>query len=184
MFCWRTELCTASKTDFCTISTLLIHPRASTTTGTTSNFFSDQSLFSSLFNFWYFPIFSISFSCILQSPGIATPMMTYDFAFLSTKIKSGLLASITLSHWIFISQISLTSSSSTAPSGQCSYHFSFLSRLCFSHNFQWTNFATVSSLLLYSRYASFLHSHIICCTASPHILHNGFFNVLSVLFFV
>ena len=90
-------------------------------------------------------------------------MMTHDFAFLSTKIKSGLLASITLSHWIFISQINLTSSSSTTPSGKCSYHFSFLSRLCFSHNFQWNNFATVSCLLLYSRCASFLHSHIICC---------------------
>ena len=30
---------------------------------------------------------------------------------------------------IFISQINLTSSASTAPSGQCSNHFSFLSRL-------------------------------------------------------
>ena len=52
--------------------------------------------------------------------------MTHDFAFLSTKIKSGLLASITLSHWTFISQINLTSSSSTTLSGPCSYHFSFL----------------------------------------------------------
>ena len=117
-----------NKTDFCTITTfnlipsvpihqlkpLLMHPRAPTTTDTTSTFFSDQSLFSSLFKFWYFSIFSISFSRILQSPGIATSMMTHDFAFLSTKIKSGLLASITLSHWIFISQINLTSSSSTA----------------------------------------------------------------------
>ena len=142
-------LAVPNKTDFCIIPTfslipsvsihplkpLLMHPRAPTTTGTTSTFFSDQSLFSSLFKFWYFSIFSISFSRILQSPGIATSMMTHDFAFLSTKIKSGLLASITLSHWIFISQINLTSSSSTAPSGQCSYHFSFLSRLCFSHNF-------------------------------------------------
>ena len=136
---------------------LLMHHRAPTTTGTTSTFFSNQSLFSSHFKFWYFSTFSISFSCILQSPGIATSMMTHDFAFLLTKINSGLLVSITLSHWIFISQINLTSSSSTTPSGQCSYHFSFLSRLCFSHNFQWTNFATVSCLLLYSRCASFLH---------------------------
>ena len=63
------------------------------------------------------------------------------------QIKLGLLASITLSHWIFISQINLTSSSSVALSGQCHlYHFSFLSRLCFLCNFQWTNFATVSCL--------------------------------------
>ena len=86
-------------------------------------------------------------------------MMTHDFAFVSTKVKSGLLASMTLSYWIFLSQINLISSPSTATSGQCSYHFSFLSRLCFSHNFQWTNFATVSCLLLYPRCASFC-SHI------------------------
>ena len=181
-----------NKTDFCTIPTpsliqsvsihplksLLMHPRTPTTTGTASAFFSDQSLFSSFFKFWYFSIFSISLSCILQSRGIATSMMTHNFAFLSTKIKSGLLASTTLSHWIFISHINPTSWSSTTPSGQCSYHLSFLSRLCFSHNFQWTNFATVTCLLLYLRWASFLYSHIICCTVSPlspYILHNEFF---------
>ena len=41
-------------------------------------------------------------------------MMTHDFTILSTKIKSGLLASITLSHWIFISQILLQSNACTA----------------------------------------------------------------------
>ena len=193
-------LAVPNKTDFCTIPTfnlipsvsihplkpLLMHPRAPTTTGTTSTFFSDQSLFSSLFKFWYFSIFSIYFSRIIQSPGIATLMITHNFAFLSTKIKSGLLASITLSHWISISQINLTSSSSRTPSGQCLYHFSFLSRSFFSHNFQWTIFATGTCPLLYSHYASFLHSHICCrvSTLSPHILHNGFSDVLSVLFFV
>ena len=54
-----------NKTDFCTIPTfnlvpsvsihllklLLMHPRAPTTTSATSTFFSDQSLFSSLFKF-------------------------------------------------------------------------------------------------------------------------------------
>ena len=103
-----------NKTDFCTIPTfnlvpsvsihalkpLLMHPRAPTSAGTTSTFFSDQSLFSSLslFKFYCFSIFLVSFSCILQSSGIATSMMVHDFAFLSTKIKLGLLASITLSH--------------------------------------------------------------------------------------
>ena len=123
-----------NKTDFYTIPTFSLipsvsihplkplHPRAPTTTGTTSAFFSDQSFFSSLFKFWYFSIFSISFSRILQSPGIATPVMTHDFTFLWTKYKLGLLASTTLSHWIFISQINETSSPSTASSGQCSYH--------------------------------------------------------------
>ena len=58
-------LAVPNKTDFCTIPTfnlipsvsihplkpLLMHPRAPTTTGTTSTFFRDQSLFSSLFKF-------------------------------------------------------------------------------------------------------------------------------------
>ena len=68
---------------------LLMHHRAPTTTGTTSTFFSNQSLFSSHFKFWYFSTFSISFSCILQSPGRATLMMNHDFAFLSTKNQVG-----------------------------------------------------------------------------------------------
>ena len=99
-----------NKTDFYTIPTFSLipsvsihplkpsHPRAPATTGTTSTFFSDQSFFSSLFKFWYFSIFSISFSRILQSPGIATSVMTHDFSFSSTKYKLGLLASTTLSH--------------------------------------------------------------------------------------
>ena len=113
-------LAVPNKTYFCTIPTfslipsvssnplkpLLMHPKAPTTTVAISTFFSDQSIFSSLFKFCYFPIFSISFSRILQSPGIATSMMTHDFASLSIKIKLSLLAK-----------------------------FSFLSRLCFSHNF-------------------------------------------------
>ena len=107
-----------NKTDFCTIPTfnliqsvsihplksLPMHSRAPTTSGTTSAFVSDQNLFSSLFKFWYFSIFSISFSCILQSPGIATLMMAHDFAFLSTKIKSSLLASITVPCLLFYSR--------------------------------------------------------------------------------
>ena len=91
-------LAVPNKTDFCTIPTfnlipsvsihplkpLLMHPRAPTTTCTTSTFFSHQSLFGSLLKFWYFLMFSISFLCIIQSPGIATSMMTHDFTFLST----------------------------------------------------------------------------------------------------
>ena len=105
-------LAVPNMTDFCTIPTfnlmpsesthplrpLLMHPRAPTTTSTTSTFFNNQSLFSSHFKFWYFSIFSNSFTRILQPPGIATWMMTHDFTFLSTKIKLGLLTSIKLSH--------------------------------------------------------------------------------------
>ena len=105
-------LAVPNKTDFCTISTfnllpsvsihqlkpLLMHPRAPITTGTTSTFFSYRSLFSSLFKFWYFSIFSISFARILKSPVKATSLMTHDFVFLSTKVKLGLLAFITMPH--------------------------------------------------------------------------------------
>ena len=178
-------LAVPNKTDFCTIAIFklipsvsihplkpfLMHTQSSYNHWYNLNLFSDEDLFSSLFKFWYFSIFSISFSRILQSPGIATSMMTHDFVLVSTKVKSSLLASTTLSHWIFISQINLKSSFSTTPSGPCSYHFSFLSRLCFSHNFQWTNFATASCLLLCSRCASFFHSHIICCSLSPFTTH-------------
>ena len=197
-------LAVPNKTDFCTIPTfnlipsvsihplkpLLLDPRAP---ATASTFFSDQILFSSLFKFCLFNYqfnlfhFFLMYLIITWYSNIDNEAWFRLSIILPTKIKSGLLASIALSHWIFISQINLTSSSSTAPSGQCSYYFPFLSRLCFWHNFQWTNFATVSCLLLYSRCASFLHSHFICCTVSPltpHILHNGFSYVLSILFFV
>ena len=114
-------LAVSKKTGFCTIPTsslipsvsthplkpLLMHPSAPATTGTTSTFFSNQSLFSSLFKFWYFSIFSISFSRILQSPGIVTSMMTHDFAFLSTKIKSVLLASSTYCYFSLHFEITL-----------------------------------------------------------------------------
>ena len=53
------------------------------------NLFQRPKLFQlSLFKFWYFSIFSISFSRILQSPGIATSMMTHDFAFLYFQVQN------------------------------------------------------------------------------------------------
>ena len=64
-------LAVPNKTDFCTIPTfslipsvsihplkpLLVLPRTPKTAGKTSTFFSNQSLFSSLFKFWYFKSF-------------------------------------------------------------------------------------------------------------------------------
>ena len=107
-----------NKTDFCTIPTfnlipsmsihplkpLVMHPKAPTTTVQPQPF-SATKAFSALPSnsdiFQYFRFFFF-FSRILQSPGIATSMMTHDFAFLSTKIKSDLLASITITLDIYI----------------------------------------------------------------------------------
>ena len=52
-------------------------------------------------------------------------------SFLSITIRSGCLASIRLSHWIFMSHSTLISLFSTAPSGACPYHFLLCSNLFF-----------------------------------------------------
>ena len=103
-------------------------------------------------------------------------MMTHDFAFLSTKIKSGLLAPIALSQWIFISQINLTSSSSTTPSGQCLYLFSFFFKVMllaqfrmdqFCHGFSYTH----AALVFYISYISELHTYYMLHSFSPVTTH-------------
>ena len=119
---------------------LLMHPRAPATTDKPQPFsltkvFSALSSNSDIFQYFRF----LSYVSYNQF---------FHFAFLSTKVKSVLLALITLPHWIFISQINLTSSSSTAPSGQCSYHFSF--KVILLAQFPMDQFfSTVSCLLLY-----------------------------------
>ena len=100
-------------------------PRASITTGTISTFLSFHNLLISFFKSWYFSTFS--FSSTLTSAGIAISIVIPFCSFLSITIRSGCLASIRLSHWIFMSHSTLTSSFSTAPSEACSYHFSLCS---------------------------------------------------------
>ena len=85
-------------------------------------------------------------------------LIIHLFSFLLTTMLSGLLTSKTLLHWMFISQSSFTSPFSTTPSSTCSYHFSFLSSWCNSHNFQCIILATLSRRLLYSFWANLLHS--------------------------
>ena len=154
-------LAVSNKTDFCTIPTLNLMPSVCIHPLKPYNHWYNLILFQrtkpfqlslQILLFFNLSDFFLSYTKITWYSNNNT--------FLSTKIKSGLLASIHLPHWIFISQINSTSSSSTTHSGQCSYHLSFLSRFCFSNNVQWTNFATVSCLLLYSRYATF-YIHIL-----------------------
>ena len=102
-------------------------PRAPITTGTISTFFNFHNLLISFFKSWYFSTFSFSFSSTLTSAGIAISIIIPFCSFLSITIRSGRLASIRLSHWIFMSHSTLISSFSTAPSGACSYHFSLCS---------------------------------------------------------
>ena len=98
-------------------------PRAPITTGTISAFLNFHNLLISLFSSWYFSTFSFSFSSILTSAGTAISIIIPFCSFLSIDVRSGRLASIRLSHWIFMSHSTLTSSFSTAPSG--AYHPTF-----------------------------------------------------------
>ena len=108
-------------------------------------------------------------------------------SFLSITIRSGLLASIRLSHWIFMSHCTLISSFSTAPSTACSYHFSMCSNLFFLQISQWTFFATLSCRLLYYFWANFSQPLVMCCTLSPFFpnnLHRELSLVLSMWYFI
>ena len=106
-------------------------PRAPITTGTVSTFLNFHSLLISFFKSWYIFTFSFSFSSTLTSAGIAISIIIPFCSFLSITIRSGRLASIRLSHWIFMSHSTLISSFSTATFRACSYHFSLCSNLFF-----------------------------------------------------
>ena len=98
-------------------------PRTPITTATISTFLNFHNLLISFFKFWYFSTFSFSFSSTLTSAGTAISIIIPFCSFLSITIRSGRLASIRLSHWIFMSHSTLISSFSTVHSGACSYHF-------------------------------------------------------------
>ena len=102
-------------------------PRAPITTGTIATFLNFRNLLISPSKSWYFSTFSFSFSSTLTSAGTAISIIIPFCSFLSITIRSGRLASIRLSHWIFMSHSTLISSFSTAPSRACSYHFSLCS---------------------------------------------------------
>ena len=95
-------------------------------------------------------IFSPSFSSSLESPGIAMSTIKQFLSSLLMITMSGLLASITWSHWIQTSHKILILSFSTTLLGVCSCHFSLHSNP--SH--------TVSSGLP-SR-----HCHVFVCISS------------------
>ena len=106
-------------------------PRAPVTTGKISTFLNFHNLLISFFKSWYFSTFSFSFPSTLTSAGTAISIIIPFYYFLSITIRPGRLASIRLSHWIFMSRSALISLFSTAPSGACSYHFSLCSNLFF-----------------------------------------------------
>ena len=94
-------------------------PRAPITTRTTSTIFSLYNIPISFLQSWYFSTFSFSFSPSLTLAGTAVLMIILFRSFLSIKIMSGLLASITLSHWLLTCHDIFTSSFSTALSRTC-----------------------------------------------------------------
>ena len=84
-------------------------PMAPITTGTISTFLNFHNLLFSLFKSWYFSTFSFSFSSTFTSAGTAISVIIPFCSFLSITIRSGRLASIRLSHWIFMSRSTLIS---------------------------------------------------------------------------
>ena len=103
-------------------------------------------------------IFSSSSSSTRVSPGIATFMILASFAYLSTKMMSGLLASAILSH--------CTLKSHTTCSGVCLCHWSARSSSAFPHSCQCTYRTTFSCRLLYSCWANLQHSLVRWLTLS------------------
>ena len=99
-------------------------PRAPITTRTTSTIFVPYNVPMSLFQSSYFSTFFFSLYPTLTLVDTAVSMIIPFRSFLLIKIMSGLLASITLSHWLLISDNFFTSSVATALSRTCSYHFS------------------------------------------------------------
>ena len=93
-------------------------PRVLITTGTISAFLNFHNLLISFSKSWYFSTFFF-FSSTLTSAGTAISVIIPFCSFLSITIRSGCLASIRLSHWIFMSHSTLISSFSTAPSEAC-----------------------------------------------------------------
>ena len=96
-------------------------PRALITARTTCTNFSLYNIPMSLFQSSYFSTFFF-FYPTLTLAGTTVSMIILFRSFLSIKIMSGLLASITLPNWLLISDNIFTSSFSTALSRTCSYH--------------------------------------------------------------
>ena len=78
-----------------------------------------------LFHFFFL------FLSTVTSAGTAISIIIPFCSFLSITTRSGRLAFIRLSHWIFMSHSTLISSFSTATFRACSYHFSLCSNLFF-----------------------------------------------------
>ena len=132
-------------------------PRSPKTRSSTVNSLRFQSLWISSLIFWYFSIFHFQVN-ILLSKVIAASMIIAVFSILLAIKKSGFLSTMTLSHCIFMSHISIWLTFSVTVWGFCRYHFSDFSKLKFSHNFQLTILTTSPCLLFYSLWASVEYS--------------------------
>ena len=137
-----------NKAVFCITPTLHVRPsflihllnsaetllRAPFTAGTISTYLNFHNLLISFFISWYCSTFSFFFST-LTSAGTVISIIIPFCSFLSITIRSGRLASIRLSHWIFMSHSTLISSFSTALWRAFSYHFSLCSNPFFFYKF-------------------------------------------------
>ena len=104
--------------------------------------------------------------------------------FLVTITRSGRLAEIRGYVCISKSPRRLCVSFTETDSGLCMYHLFRLPNFNFLHNFRWITWSTHSCLVLYSFWASLLHSLImwlIVSSLSPDNLHLLLCCVLSIL---
>ena len=92
-------------------------------------------------------------------------------SFLPITITSVRVASIRLSHWIFMPHSTLISSFSAAPSGACSYHFSLCSNLLFLQVSQWNFVATLSCCLFCILFEPPFHVCLLCVAHFHHFSH-------------
>ena len=117
VFCNNSVLIVTARFSSHASNLLLTTLSALTTTGTTSRCLIPHSLPISLLRSCYLLIFSPSFSYALWSQGENISTMIALLFSISTTTMSGLVASITSSHWMVISHKILHFSFSTTPFG-------------------------------------------------------------------
>ena len=147
-----------------------------------------HSFFSSLARSRYLSFFSLSFRFILWSADTAKLTISQILFFiLLIIIRSGLLAGIRWSVWMFKSHTSLCESFSRTGAGLCIYHLFVWSNWNFLHIPQLITLPTQSCLTLYSFSANLLYSLIlwlIVSSLSPHLLFCCVLAILALIWLI
>ena len=160
-----------SKSSSLCINPLVTVPRAPITIDVTVL----QFFFNSLAGSRHLFLFRFLSILLYVQPAQQSPQFSKfsSFLLLLTVMRCGRLAEIRGSVCISKFQRSLRVSSSWTDSGLCIYYLFVWSNLNFLHNSLWINLPIKSCLVLYSFYASLLHSlmWLIVSSLSPHNRH-------------